>query len=599
MIFLQFVQCVFVWLVLNSAALQGVQISIDRLHSEGHAEIVSTGKRTGDFAKVIIHNTSGMDWQVLVPAGLIPPKNGYQGYLLPWPTTLRIKAGTSLTAPLRGYSTDVDRQPVPKGEEMLAAARWAPAQKVILGPHWLPPDDSGFIVAKKNRKVIPLFPGHDKALPYTVDYRANPVYAAPVFVAAVRFLDSGFKRLRNANQIRTPFSKHPERERIAVIQQAIWIFAGALKDDPYEKEDFRARMAALFEKRSGQAISEVNQARKEHFEKGIEQFWETFYLVSDEAKTIYVDSGQNGRLQRGINLATSTPLREKNHTPRVIDIHVGEAYQTAEERREVELDLLEEIVSVGPTHTISIPPSTAFALWRRDHIGGVASAVATKDPFWTTEPIQAGAEGKGTHSLSFEHGDPCLSRVAGAALAVVQSSYQATESVEGKALAMGSMEVTVGNATQKAEVLILRDMIGESEGKQCAEAFVSDFGEKALTSTVSAKASLEAGVTGEGEATARLESLYATILIGMCQCRDEIQFQVLTDFGLFRSSSTLAAEMGDARANWKKRAKQIRLDLETGILELDGESLKARCEQEVRGWAGDVQGNHFKCLEGE
>jgi hypothetical protein len=131
-------------------------------------------------------------------------------------------------------------------------------------------------------------------------------------------------------------------------------------------------------------------------------------------------------------------------------------------------------------------------------------------------------------------------------------------------------------------------------GETIRKLFASDVQPGSLTSKLEASARLKAGATGNGLARANLESLYGTILIGVCECPTGIVIDVLTDNGQFIRSEATQQAVDRAKKEMQAAAERIVKDLESGKQPTDEASMKARAEAELRGWGESMGGDRFK-----
>jgi hypothetical protein len=130
-------------------------------------------------------------------------------------------------------------------------------------------------------------------------------------------------------------------------------------------------------------------------------------------------------------------------------------------------------------------------------------------------------------------------------------------------------------------------------GETIKKLFVSDVQPGSLTSKLDANAQLKAGATGNGLAKAYLESLYGTILIGVCECPTGSTFDVLTDNGQFIRSEASQQAVNRAKQEMQEAADRIVSDLQNGTMKTDKASLKARAEAELHNWADSLGGSRF------
>lgn len=170
------------------------------------------------------------------------------------------------------------------------------------------------------------------------------------------------------------------------------------------------------------------------------------------------------------------------------------------------------------------------------------------------------------------------------------------------AAASGSATLTVGGKqdgkTAANRVVYKREgkedkaIIGG--GETIEKITVSDQKPNSLTSRIEANAAMEAGAKGNGFAKAYLESLYGTLLIGVCKCPEGTLYKVLTDNGQFIRSEAAKAAVDRAIKEMQQAAERIGQDIESGKQPADGESLRRRAEVELARWARSIGGDRFE-----
>jgi hypothetical protein len=355
-----------------------------------------------------------------------------------------------------------------------------------------------------------------------------------------------------------------------------------------------------------------------------------------------------------------TPHEEINHSPKTVEVRVAGSYGNAEERQTISQGIRDSVERAEDAYATSTPPATAYAIWGHDHIGGISSGYAKTvflkdaghDWAWETEPLSTRASGSGVHTLSFEHGPECTAVVAGAALMWIKASSQAFDPIakhievvraldavkrltveylggrlppglddaieagvevitdpfsDTYAAASGSATVRVGGKgdakTSTNRVVYKREGLEEAAivggGETVERLFASDVRPDRLTSSLEASSRLEAGAKGNGFAKAYLESLYGTILIGVCECPEGTIHKVLTDNGQFIRTGGVTGAVQRAIQEMQQAAGRIGKDIESGAQDTDGKALQRRAEAALAGWAGRVGGDRFEAEEAE
>jgi hypothetical protein len=350
-----------------------------------------------------------------------------------------------------------------------------------------------------------------------------------------------------------------------------------------------------------------------------------------------------------------TPDEKIAHTPQIVDVKISDSYGNEDDRKKIRDGIKKSVEEAEQTYMIDTPPATAYALWGHDHIGGISSAYAKsvfleandQEWVWWTDPLTTTAKGTGTHTLSFTHGPECTSVVAGAALMWIKTTSEAFDPLEKNieafrtldavkeitvkyladklppgldealeagveaitdpssdtyAAATGSATLTVGADTD-AQTSVNR-VVYKREGKEdkaivgggetIKKLSASDVKPGSLTSKLDAEAKLEAGAQGNGFAKAHLESLYGTILIGVCECPAGTTYKITFDNGQSIRSEGAEEAVKRAIREMNEAAERIGKDIESGELEPTGEDLRARAESELETWGESIGGDRFE-----
>ena len=352
------------------------------------------------------------------------------------------------------------------------------------------------------------------------------------------------------------------------------------------------------------------------------------------------------------------PDEKVEHTPKVVDVTIDDSYGSEDDRKKIHDGIKKSVEEAEVAYATSTPPATAYAIWGHDHIGGISSGYAKtifltahdQDWVWTTEPMSSAAKGTGTHTLLFTHGPECTSVVAGAALMWIKTESEAFDPLEKNieafrtldavkeitvkyladklppgldeaveagveaitdpssdtyAAATGTATLTVGVAkdTQTSANRVVYKREGKEDkaivggGETIKKLSASDVKPGSLTSRLDAESKLEAGATGNGFAKAYLESLYGTILIGVCECPEGTSYKIVTDNGQFIRSEGAEQAVERAILEMKEAADRIGKDIESGELEPTGENLKTRAESELETWGESLGGDRFQPKE--
>ncbi|MEJ8566029.1 hypothetical protein [Elongatibacter sediminis] len=350
-----------------------------------------------------------------------------------------------------------------------------------------------------------------------------------------------------------------------------------------------------------------------------------------------------------------TPDEHFEHTPQTVDVVVDDAYGNEDDRDKIRTGIRKAVEEASEAYATSTPPSTAYSIWGHDHIGGFSSAYAKsvfleesrQEWVWWTDPISTSSSGTGIHTLSFEHGEECKSVVGGAALMWIKAASDAFDPLEnnieyfraldavkeanieyladklpaglGEALeagvdaitdpssdtyarASGTATVTVGgdsdDGSTENRVVYKREDKEDSAiiggGETIGKLLASDHRPGSLTSKIDAAAELEAGAEGNGFAKAWLESLYGTLLIGVCECPTHTSYKVSFDNGQFIRSEGAAEAVKRAIREMNEAAERIGKDIESGDQETTGDALEERARVELEAWGDSIGGDRFE-----
>jgi hypothetical protein len=500
--------------------------------------------------------------------------------------------------------------------------------------------------------------------------------AAPLLLAAMREIEQKTAELQASGDLNTPFSGNQDREREAVIQQTMWIYVAELEGEPYTREEFTERLEQQYEDSSGVAIGAAPVEDQQRVQKGADDFWNAFELVGVEAKVLARNeipdpptAGQDineGKVPAAPGpkvpaevVKDDCPAEEHiHHSPRQVNVSIANSYGDADSRKKISDGIRAAVESQESAYVTSTPPSTAYAIWRDDAIGGISSAYAKsvfleknkQDWVWTTDPLKTEAKGSGTHTLSFKPGPQCKATVAGAGLMWIKSSSEAFDPLQRNIEVFRALdavkELSVEFVTRKlppgiddaieAGVEAITDPAsdtyaaasgnamlvvgGQSDGGVSANRvvykrkdkedkaiigggatvrkfFASDVRPNSLTSKIDAGVTMEAGATGNGFAKAYLESVYGTLLVGVCECPESISVKFLTDLQMFIRTDAAKGAVTVALNDMKAAVDRINKDIQSGAQEIDGPALKRRVEAELRKWGDGTAGERFRPAE--
>lgn len=626
-----------------------------------------TGQTTGHIATLTIENNTDEAFELPPVIFYIPSDGRHQGYVGRPAPGHPIAPGATADVPVEGYCSTVRLPPVPDGADLPPPEDWIVAAGET-GPVTIPPSETAGPPGNA------LVPGTDTPLPRAVSVNDEPLTAAPLLFAAIAEIEQATAEMQESGDMVTPFASDPEREREAVIQQTFWIFAAELENEPYTKEEFTERLEAQYESNTGVAIAEAPEEDQERVEQGADDFWGAFQVVGAAAKVINVKPGASARAgtttrpenvadgatAEGQPLAQPAPpacksMKVINHTPRMVDVTIADSYGDDETRKKIADGIRAAVHSESNAYTADTPPSTAYAIWREDHIGGISSGYAKsvflensgQEWVWSTEAISAKAHGTGTHTLSFKHGPECSSVVGGSATMWIKASSEAFDPLENSieyfraldaakeasvkfatrklppgisdgieagveaitdpssdtfASAMGASTLTVGANTVQGEAK--NDVVYKREDKEdkaiigggetIKKIGARDHKPGSLTSRITANAELKAGAEGNGYAKSNLESMYGTLLIGVCECPNGTVWDFLTETSQLTQTDAGRAAVERALKEMREATERIGEDIKSGEQATDGETLSRRAEAELVRWAKSIGGDRFE-----
>jgi hypothetical protein len=617
-----------------------------------------TGRTTGHVADISVRNDSDAPIVFPVEPAYIPSSGQYQPYIVRPGDRTEVPPGATRTVPLYGYCVDVRRPPVPAGEPLPPPGEWLvpgdPAQPLTVPPRagagapgrvLVPGTDQPLTRAvatdiepeiaapllfaalrEIERATGELQASGDLQTPFS----ANPEKEREAVIQQTFWLyaaelegepytrEEFTRRLEQQHEQRSgaPIAAAPPEERERLQQGA---------DDFWDAFELVGAEAKVISHPETQPVAASG-------------------AIADGKAPVAGAAG-----------AGCTPNEKLEHTPKTVDVKIAESYGDEEERKKIRDGIKKAVEEAAEAYATATPPATAYALWGHDHVGGISSAYAktvfleTNDQewVWSTDPLSTTARGSGTHTLSFAHGPECTSVVAGAAMLWLKTSSSAFDPLErsievfraldavkevtveylaGKlppgiddaveagveaitdpasdtyAAAKGVGTLTVGGATDtqtSANRVVYKRKDKEDKaivggGETIKKLWAADVRPGSLTSKLDAESTLEAGAQGNGLAKAYLESLYGTLLIGVCECPAGISYKVLTDNGQFIRSEGAKAAVERAIREMKEAAERIGKDIESGELDPTGENLKRRAEAELKKWGESLGGDRFE-----
>lgn len=619
---------------------------------------VSTGRTTGHIADINLRNDGSEPVVFPDGLFYIPSTGNYQGYVGAHGRGTTVEPGATVAVPVEGYCGDVRRPPVPAGEPLPPVDEWivpgdpaapvtvppregagAPGRATIPGtdeplPRAVDPDLEPLVAAPllfgAIREIERLTAELQQRGELQTPFSGNPEREREAVVQQTFWMFAG--ELEGEPYTREEFterleSQYQERSGIAITAAP-----------PAEREQLQQGADDFWD-----AFELVGAEAK------VIRQPET---IGDEPATTAEDMepAPPEAVEPGC-----TPDEKIEHTPQSVDVEIADSYGNEEERQKIHDGIKKAVEEAEQAYVTSMPPSTAYSIWGHDHIGGISSAYSKvvfledddQEWVWWTDPLSTTSSGTGAHTLSFTHGPECSSTVAGAALMWIKTASEAVDPLERSieyfraldavkevtvkylanklppglsdameagveaitdpssdtyAAASGTATLTVGAdikaGTSANRVLYKRkdkeDKAIIGGGETIEKLFASDVKPGSLTSRLDAEASLEAGAQGNGFAKAWLESLYGTLLIGVCECPQGTLYKISFDNGQFIRSEAAAEAVKRAIREMNEAAERIGKDIESGELEPNAEDLKARAEAELKAWGESIGGERFE-----
>lgn len=264
---------------------------------------IGTGMTTGHIADLIVKNKSHTALQILPQRVFIPSSGQYQPYIADIPH-VTIGPGTTDTLHLQGYCTDVHLPAAPAALELIPISKWVPIRQpdstligsgiyLVTQNSAIPftKDHIGYIITSSaysplypppDTLHVVTWPGTDLPTGGSMNHVNRPDLYASIIAKVLESLEAGADEFQERKNYATPYTVTPGKEREAIIQQLIWIYATALAGKKYGKEEFRAKVYDEF--KSNTAYSEIPDLEKMELDEGIDEFWKVFMEIADEKK---------------------------------------------------------------------------------------------------------------------------------------------------------------------------------------------------------------------------------------------------------------------------------------------------------------------------
>ena len=427
-------------------------------------KVYGTGNTTGHIANMKIVNNTKNPVPFTMDNYYIPSDGKHQGYIIPMneDPDLMINPGET-TIPLNGFCTDIRKPPVGDGDDFLPFTEWIPQKQLKPAPK--PGDFIDESVFKPKEEVpapdalnpaeanaIELtYPGTKTKFPYKIDIDKHPKDAAPLLFEAINRITEAFDSLILIDEINTPFSNNPKKEKESVIQQSFWIYTSVLTGDPYEKRDFELKMKEQFKNATGNDIERADTVVKNQFNDGINRFWDTFELVGSNAKVIreYPEPSQETPFL--INNEEQTCEYKIGETPGFrFKMIIDDSWKDEEERKKIIAQAMQQISTKGSWKPdtnyyimeggLKLNPTCAIGFFKNNIIGAFCSGYAKtylRDQKGKTEYVSAteritlDTNGSATISMMIIPPEKWSSFVVGSSFTKLRASSSSFDAVAG------------------------------------------------------------------------------------------------------------------------------------------------------------------------
>ncbi len=209
--------------------------------------LVGLGVTAGSIFQIVVHNTTGEQIVVEVPAGTVfkPSDPEHQRMVISEDQRLTVPPNQSAQAPLQGYCLDYGKQPPPA--TTLGALAAEPVLVATLDPTLAMP-----------AMLEPQGPAG--AVKYQVD--ENPAYAS-----FLRIIQAG-NRLAGEGKFHTDLP--PDKHKLTVIQRALWTYATRNKPAPHTRETLLADIRRQVKESGGTQTDDQIQELVNHIAEDVE-----------------------------------------------------------------------------------------------------------------------------------------------------------------------------------------------------------------------------------------------------------------------------------------------------------------------------------------
>jgi hypothetical protein len=280
-----------------------VQAAPKEINQSVPIKALGTGRTTGHIADLVVKNKGNVALTILSQRVFIPSSGLYQPYIATIPAAT-IQPETTVTLQLQGYCTDVHLPAVPAGIELIPLVKWIPIRlpdstlagngAYLVTQNSVIPftkDHISYIIT--SNAYIPLYPppdtlnivtwpGTDVPTGGSMNHVSRPDLYATIMAKVLDLLEPVTTAVQERTNFATPFTIVPGKEREAIIQHVIWMYATSIAGKKYGKEEFRAKVYEQFKTQS--SFAEIPALEKQELDEGIDEFWNIFITVAAEAK---------------------------------------------------------------------------------------------------------------------------------------------------------------------------------------------------------------------------------------------------------------------------------------------------------------------------
>ena len=280
-----------------------------------------TNQTTGHIATLLVENNTQEVFTFETRGFFIPSDGYYQSYVVPYPLKFTVAPTESVEIPIFGYCADVNTPPAPMGHPLADFSDWIfHSEKWFTGlqldltafyhHHGVNPRDASlfnsnpavfnelyFFSLNKELKVVDNnSDGHKVSnhIPLNASNHLNEfalvIHSKEPLSFGLLTLDAAFSlsttvaELQAQNQLTTPYSDSPKREKEALMQHSIWIYTAALEGKVYSLEDFELKLKEELQRQTGMSFEHLPEEIQSGLREGAVQFWEAFQLLGRKSR---------------------------------------------------------------------------------------------------------------------------------------------------------------------------------------------------------------------------------------------------------------------------------------------------------------------------